>query len=211
MALPAAWVECSTPPKTPAPYSVEFFVERHCLAAESAKGYRRLVAGLERASIPSAGVLPAKRIVIVPAASRLSSQHASCLLNRAASGSLVIFESGAFSESRGKQTNASYVIRAVLGIPARDALPITQEQRAANGQYVEYRWPFKLLVRCFDSITPVNCRSDEVIARFAGIPVCSRHSIGRGTLLFLGSILGVNLFSEEREALEIGAALLSSA
>ena len=93
------------------------------------------------------------------------------------------------------------VLRDVFGLRVQAPL-------ANGGAYIEYVWPLRRFVRDFSMFTPVECSADEKIAEFAGMAVCARRRIGKGGVIFLGSMLGPGLLAEEREAHELGSAML---
>jgi hypothetical protein len=76
--------------------------------------------------------------------------------------------------------------------------------------YINYVWPKAVVVRSFLDAVPVECRPSEVVAHHSGIPVAMRRRIGRGGIIFLGSMLGPNLYAEEREARLVVTDLLST-
>jgi hypothetical protein len=97
-----------------------------------------------------------------------------------------------------------------MGIPLRDRIVLSSKDYVENGPYIAYQWPRPALVRTFETITPVDCSSRNIIAEFRGIPVCSKHAMGKGGLIFLGSLLGPGLLAEEPEAHTVLQALLGS-
>lgn len=75
--------------------------------------------------------------------------------------------------------------------------------------YVRYRWPHMALTRCLSRVIPVTCPDAEVIAHYRGMPVAMKRRVGCGGVIFLGSMLGPNLWAEEREAHELARAIFS--
>jgi len=77
------------------------------------------------------------------------------------------------------------------------------------GEYIEYRQPVRRLVRPFLSSVTVLHAQGAVLAQSNQTTVAVEKPMGRGRIIFLGSMLGPGLFAEEREAHEVAAALLS--
>jgi hypothetical protein len=100
--------------------------------------------------------------------------------------------------------------RICLGVETRTPVSVCSNNRDNGTGYIEYRWPARRLVRCFETITPVMCARDEVIAEWAGMPVGLKRRVGKGEIIFLGSPLGMGLFAEEAEAIELGRAMLDA-
>ena len=79
---------------------------------------------------------------------------------------------------------------------------------ASDGLFVRYDWPHTALVRTFLGRTPLPCSEEEVIARYAGVPVAMKRRIGRGGVVVLGSMLGPSLYAQDREAHRLAAAMI---
>lgn len=67
--------------------------------------------------------------------------------------------------------------------------------------YVRYVWPREIMVRDFSRVIPVSAKRGEVIGWAGSLPVASKTSLGKGTLIFLGSPLGPALRASDPEAL----------
>jgi hypothetical protein len=93
------------------------------------------------------------------------------------------------------------VLRDVFGLEVQNPV-------ASRGGYVKYAWPLQRLVRDFSMFTPVKCSAEERIAEFGGAAVCAKWRVGKGGIIFLGSMLGPALLAEEREAHQVGSAML---
>lgn len=187
----------------------EILSESHCLSRESAIGFRLL---LQREAAIHSGFrysTERKSVTILPAARQLTRESAQKCLQRILNGGWLILETGLCFSTRNESRAQIDLLNQVFGIPARDPVVLPEEHRAGSSRYVDYDWPCRTLVRGFERITPVGCLADEVIARFSGIPVCSKHFIGSGGVIFLGSMLGPGLFAGEREAYQAGAGMLS--
>ncbi len=176
------------------PVQPEIFEEPHCLSQESAKGFRLLL---------SRNTPLSRNVIILPASRELSRQMALQLRRQVEAGAWLIVESGlAFAPSR--ETAAQIrVLRDVFGIETRPALP-------HPGGYIEYSWPMRRLVRDFSAITPVECSRSERIAESQGVAAGAKRFLGNGGLIFLGSMLGPALLAAEREAHELGSAMLGT-
>jgi hypothetical protein len=152
------------------------------LSQESAAGYRLqtaldlsrsvlVVAGL---SCPSQGTLNAVQSALM-------------------SGSVVVLESGlgfcAPDEIRKQSLRLNRHL--ALGL---------HERSAATARYIVYRWPRRSLIRSFGPTLSFDCEAEEVVAVSDGRPVAFLRHQGRGTLVFLGAMLGPSLFAGDREA-----------
>jgi hypothetical protein len=171
------------------------FQEAHCLSEESARGYRKLLDELGRDPGPA---------IILPANRELSYKTAGTLLERVRGGGLVILESGGAYSSAEEIRRQARILAGVFGIHVEEPV----EVNAHEASYITYKCPQRILVRTFGAMTPVRCAPEERIAEFAGTAVAMRRSVGKGTIVYLGSILGVGLLAQEREARQVGHALL---
>ncbi|MGI8958280.1 MAG: hypothetical protein ACR2IV_00660 [Bryobacteraceae bacterium] len=176
----------------------EIIPEPHCLSEESANGFRLL---LSRNRLASRAVSP--KVIIVPASRQLSSATGRELLRYAVGGAWLILESGLSFMPREEAIRQIQLVRDVFGLEVRTPL-------ANGGTYIEYTWPLRRFVRDFSMFTPVECSRTERIAELGGVTVCARRPVGKGGIIFLGSMLGPGLLAEEREAHELGSAMLHS-
>ena len=99
-----------------------------------------------------------------------------------------------------------------------DPSPFAMDRAAISGPggelhgselYVRYRWPHMALIRRFSRVIPISCPDAEAIAHYRGTPVALRRRVGRGGIVFLGSMLGPPLRAEDREARALAAAIFS--
>jgi hypothetical protein len=155
------------------------------LAQESAKGFRLL---LGNSSAP---------LTVLPAAQTISRAVALRLRRAAAAGRWILIESGLCFDAASHWKQLSHVVRVFFDI--RIAAPVQ-----VSNFYVSFEWPQRTMVRTFEAVTPIACSANELIATFDGIPAGACRSIGRGGVIFLGSMLGPALAAEEREAHAIG-------
>jgi hypothetical protein len=170
--------------------------EPHCLSEESASGFRLL---LQRNRQVLKGFSP--RLIIIPGARQLSRETGRDMLRQVTSGTWLILESGLAFMPREEAIGQIRVLRDVFGLEVQAPL-------ATGGAYIEYTWPLRRLIRDFSMITPVKCSRAETIAEIRGAAVCAKRPVGKGGIIFLGSMLGPGLLAEEREAHELGSAML---
>jgi hypothetical protein len=182
-------------PREPAHAQPEIIPEPHCLSEESANGFRLL---LSRNTPLSRG--SSRQVVIVPAARQLSHATGRGLLRNVVGGAWLILESGLCFMPKEAAVAQIRVLRDVFGLEIHAPL--------ASLGYIEYTWPLHRLVRDFSTFTPVKCSPSERIAELGGAAVCARRPIGKGGVIFLGSMLGPGLLAEEREAHQVGSAML---
>jgi hypothetical protein len=171
---------------TPAQSTVEIISEPNCLSQESAEGFRALLASIT-----------ASDITIVCGISRLNSHRVFELRERALRGAWIIWENPPFAPYE-------RILEGAFGIATRDRKLISSDRL-----YISYTWPVPALTRTFSAITPVSCAPAEVVARYGNVPVVMKRHLGRGGIVFLGSMLGPNLRAEEREAKQIATAIFS--
>jgi hypothetical protein len=182
--------------RTPVRAQAKILSEPHCLSEESATGFRLL---LTRNRLASNARSP--KVIIAPGARQLSREAAAGLLQEVLRGTWLIVESGLCFMSREQAAGQVQVLRDVFGLEVQAVL-------TSPGRYVEYAWPLHRLVRDFSMFTPVQWPHAERIAEFGGVTVCTKRRIGRGGIIFLGSMLGPGLLAEEREAHQVVSAML---
>jgi hypothetical protein len=170
-------------PQRPA---IEIISEPNCLSRESAEGFRNLLASI-----------PASDFVLLCGITCLNRRRSLELRKRAVRGAWIIWENSPFA-------HRARVLEDAFGIAAGDLQFISPESL-----YVTYHWPVPKLTRTFSAITPVSCAPAEVIASYGNVPVGMKRYLGRGGVVFLGSMLGPNLRAGEPEAIEIAAAIFS--
>lgn len=172
---------------TPA-HRVGIFVEDTLLSQESARGFAMLNTRT--------------RFIVLPGAGERAIQAAPDLLQRARQGAWIIWEPALHGLPLAQLARMQSALQTTFGI--RIGPPFRP------GLYVEYLWPKPALTRSFLEAIPVDCAPHEIIARHGAIPIAMRRRIGRGGIVFLGSMLGPNLYAEEPESHAITKALLSS-
>ncbi len=159
------------------------------LSEESARGFRLL---LRKVNAP---------FIILPAAQTISWPLAFRLRHAARAGRWVLIESGLCFEAASKWQQLSRVLREAFHVEI--AAPVQ-----VRDPYIRFEWPERTLVRTFEAVTPVTCAPTELIAQLNGIPTAARRSMGRGGVIFLGSMLGPALAADEREAHAVGSQIL---
>jgi hypothetical protein len=170
--------------------------EPHCLSEESATGFRLL---LRRNTLAWSALSP--KVIIAPGARQLSRETARELLQEVVRGTWLILESGLCFMPREQAAGQIQVLRDLFGLEVQAPL-------ASRDRYIEYAWPVVRLVRDFSVSTSVKCSQSEKIAEFAGATVCMRRRVAKGGIIFLGSMLGPGLLAQEREAYQVGSAML---
>lgn len=196
---PLAGILASQPP-THSP-KLEIRGEPHCLSRESSQGFRLLLNNQQivARSVP---------VIILPGARELSIETCSALVKEAAAGAWVVWEDGLCFSSREESLASNRILKQAFGFQVLPPIRVSDDQ-ATESSYIEYSWPTRRLVRSFHAATPIRCPLSEVIAKFRGVPVCARRVIGRGGVVYLGSMLGPGLFAEEREAHLVGSVMLN--
>jgi hypothetical protein len=174
--------------------SVEIVPEPHPLSEESARGYDKLL-GAAQVSAP---------LIILPATRQLSFEGAERFRQQVRRGWWLLVESGAAYSRPGELRTQGQVLYKVFGLNIAEAIGVSTREAT----YLTYNCPERTVVRTFGAVTPIDCSPAEKLAEYAGVPVAARRWVGRGGVVYLGSMLGVGLLAQEREALAVGAALL---
>ncbi len=169
---------------------IEIVREDSVLSRESAKGFAR-VRGCTG------------EYVVVCGAGDKALSMAPLLKNRAARGAWIVWESAAHGISPRQFEGIKRVMQDEFGIGVGFAF------RPCD-LYVEYALPERVLTRSFLEIFPVSGNAEGTIARVDGIPVAVRHRIGRGGIVFLGAMLGPNLYADEMQAWRIAQKLVAA-
>ncbi len=167
---------------------LDVLTEGHCLSEESGRGFREALRGV------------GSRSVVVAAGFRnLSAERARELKRRVKAGEWLVFESAPdYSERQARCLAEEFGIRVSRGY----------RTEGWNGEYVEYEWPVRTLIRPFLGAVKVEARLWAPLARLRGSVCAARTEFGRGGIVFFGSMIGPGLLSEEREACEVVATLL---
>lgn len=165
---------------------VEILAEGHCLSAESARGFRNALGGMQRPMVVAAGMRD------------LCSKQAMALKARVGAGERLVFESA-----------PEYSAEQVQCLADEFQIRVQRSGGRAewNGEYVEYQWPVRKLVRPFLAAVTVQGREWTPLATMRGGVCAAQKRFGLGKMIFLGSMIGPGLLADEREAHEVMAAL----
>jgi hypothetical protein len=169
-------------------------VEPHVLSRESAAHFQTLLNGCK--------VTP-RDLVVLPAARELTTDLARRLGTRASSGAWLILESGLCFTTPVIRQQQTRLWATEFGLSFGTSSQTTQ-------LYVEYLWPSRQIIRTFGACTPLSPISGEIIAHSGDAPVCCIRRVGRGGILFLGSMLGPGLAAGEREAHRLALTMVES-
>jgi hypothetical protein len=174
----------------PASGPVEIFAEPNCLSQESAGGFR---------SVLASGPGHSGDLIVLCGMSSMRRDEAIRLRARVLSGSLVVYESSPFASPQQRD-----VLREVFHIEMSEPVSVS-----ADHLYVCYLRPWPALSRRFSMPLSVMCDEREVIATYRGVPVAMKRLMGRGSVVYLGAMLGPNLLAGEREARGIVRGILN--
>lgn len=177
---------------------VQFYQEPHALAEESARGFRSFCQ--ERSGTSSSP------IIIAPAVCSVRPQTCAELLESVRKGAWLLFESGVCFSANEECLHQARILKQMFGLEIQPPIRIA-DLPSASSSYISYVKPLANLVRSFYAVTPVRCFESEILARFHGHTVCATKRIGKGRLIYLGSMLGTGLLAEEREAWEVAEGL----
>lgn len=191
---------------------LEMWQEPHCLSQESASGFRLLLNSghMNNGHSVSNGTFgdrENRRVIIAPGARRISLAACKELWRRVQGGAWLIFEAGVCFSSVEEAKGQAAILNSVFDLKVLPALPASAGG-LNDDSYVAYTWPLRGFTRTFEMITPICCELNESIAWFRGWTVCARRAVGKGGIVYLGSMLGPNLLAEEREAHAIGSAMI---
>jgi hypothetical protein len=174
--------------------------ERNCLSEESAQGFRSILD--RRTSRWSSSAVP--KLIVLSAASAVTMDQAVALRKQAQNGAWIIWESSPVYSSNVDFKSQREVLRVSFGIQLSEPTLLTSERLRNSGLYVRYNLPpATILTRTFITIIPVTCQANAVIAHHGNLAVAAKFRIGRGGIVWLGSMLGTHLRAGEREATQI--------
>jgi hypothetical protein len=166
------------------PRTQRIIAERDCLSEESARGFSLLS-------------LPLRDLIIVCGATRNAATRLKELRERAVQGTWALWEQRPGVD----QQVAPALSRAFdlkLGPPF------------VPGMLIRYNCPKATWTRSFLECTPVEYRDSAVLAYHGATPICLKRNIGCGGIVFLGSMLGPNLWAEEPQAHVIANRILAA-
>lgn len=167
---------------------LQIVAEPNCLSRESAEGFR------------SVGAAEEANVAVLCGVSTMSLARAWRLRRQAAAGRWILWEMSPFA----RECQAR-ILREVFGISTGKPIALSPDRL-----YVRYNWPSAALTRSFCAAIPVTCSEKEIVATYDNMPVAMRRAIGRGGVIFLGSMLGPNLRAEDSQARAIGNGVLFS-
>jgi hypothetical protein len=187
----------------------EIWHEQHCLSQESASGFRRLL-NKEQSVV---GRIRRGRekpsVILVPGVRQLSEARCEELLRRVQVGTWLILETGVCFSSAEQSKQQASLLKSAFDLEVLSPAPVAASRKSQTA-YIAFVWPLRSLTRTFEAVTPIRCERSEAIAFFDNQPVGAKRSLGKGGIIYLGTMLGPGLFAEEREAHALGRALLRS-
>jgi hypothetical protein len=194
--------------------------QEHGTLPESLAGYQMaLGAGEARFFRTSLGPLPHSKTIIVPACMSLPPEMTGEIASALRAGSRVVLESGAVFATPPDFARHQEWLRQCWDVrigapvdlwragndqlrdpPSYDLLVNRHSPLASRAPYVDFHWPFSTKVRDFSRVLPVFALKEHVVASCGHLSVASKHTKGKGTLVFLGSPLGPALLAGDTEA-----------
>ncbi len=191
-----------------------------CVLPESLAGYELALRAAGARFVRTEGSsVPRARTLIIPACIALRSVAARAVTAALEEGSCVVLESGAgFASSRDFFAHQSW-LRHQWGLNVETPLDLWESpgsyrdppgfcSRCAVRRlrfpyvtpYIDLHWPSRIKVRDFSRIVPLSAPSERVVGWCGGQPVAGKQTVGKGTLVYLGSPLGPALRVEDTEA-----------
>lgn len=164
------------------------YLSANCALPESRAGYLTAFPGTQ-------GEFPACGMLILPAAN-LDTGTAGRLAEWVRRGCCLLLESGAGFADPPVIERQRALLQSHFGLETR--WPIDLWGPAERDPYIHYSWPLSVRLRDFSRVVPPA--SGSVIARAGALPVASRLTPGRGTLIFAGSPLGPLLLAGDLDA-----------
>lgn len=161
--------------------------EPNCISRESVAGFRSL------------NVSEALNVTLLCGVSEVDIAVASRLREQAAAGRWVIWE----SSPTPSRTQAP-ILGEIFGLTIGEPVPTSPDRL-----YIRYSRPHMALTRSFCAAIPVARSNAQTLAMYGNTKVAMKCAVGRGGLIFLGSMLGPNLAAEEPEARSIAAGILN--
>lgn len=176
--------ESTTTPQTSV---LTILAEAHLLSADSARAFCRLIEKHPPIRRPT---------FLLPACKHLTIEAASYLREQAESGTAVLIESGlAFSDDTSIAQQRRVLARG-FQLTLGEAIAAPHNE----AHYIAFTRPCGAMVRPFGLTFPIRAENCESIAHFGQCSVAVRKTIGRGQLVYLGSMLGPHLLSDDRDA-----------
>lgn len=171
------------------------YAEATSLSQESAAGFRRFAADYRDArSNPESG------LVILPGASAVTAGFAAQLSRECMRGTWVIWEMSPCHDSPEACRAQRNSLEEHFAVRTHDLICF-DPSRDVGSMYVRYSWPVSTWIRTFIAYVPVE-PDETAIAYHASYAVAARRTVGRGGIVFLGSMLGPHLRAGDRGAIE---------
>lgn len=191
-----------------------------CTLPESLDGYELALSAAGARFVRTGGSsVPRARTLIIPACIALRSVAAGTVATALEEGSCVVLESGAgFATSRDFSAHHSW-LRSEWGLNVETPLDLWESPGSHRDPpapcsrrgvrrlrslcvtpYIDLHWPLRIKVRDFSRIVPLSAPSERVVGWCGGQPVACKQTVGKGTLVYLGSPLGPALRVEDTEA-----------
>ncbi len=174
-----------------------------CLSEESAAGYRMMIERHRPCALVSGSVL------IFAAARNVSQDRLLKLRSLVFDGAWLIWENSPVVDDEREFLRQQQLFRDIFDL--RLAKPRVAQHGTGSACYIHYRWPAPAMVRTFMGITPVQSTPTEAIAHYEEQTIATKKQMGRGGIIFLGSLLGPHLRAEDREASRLALALVETA
>jgi hypothetical protein len=177
------------------PLSFTILSENHLLSQESAAAYAALLAPLSP---------PRRTVILLPGTKQLSLADALTLRRTLEAGASFLIECGLAFSTPAEIQEHRRVLRQALAIQV--SRPIAA---AADPQHHYVAFASGNLVRPFGLTFPVFHEAGQPLAHFGETPVAFKARVGRGTLIFLGTMLGPHLEAFDSDGLRVAADLLT--
>ena len=179
----------------PNPPGLTILPEDHLLSQESAEAYAALLA-------PHSP--PRRAVLLLPGAKRLSLARALAIRRALEAGSSVLVECGLAFSASSEIEEQRRVLRRAFDIQLESPITATDPHRPyvvfASGN----------LVRPFGLTFSVSSKGGKPIAYFGETPVALKTLVGKGSLVFLGAMLGPHIQAADSAARLAAVGLLSN-
>jgi hypothetical protein len=166
---------------------------------ESLRGYQAALPADRQRIIPGeGGSLAFCSLIVVPSVFWLKRGFARNLNAALERGSTVIVETGAGFAPHLAFCHHRRALRDLLHIHA--AAPVDVCASPHLSRYIEFTWPRPAMVRDFTRVVPPAEHDGDVIAWAGDLAVAFRRTVGKGTLIYLGSPVGPALWAGDTDA-----------
>ncbi|HEX4167462.1 MAG TPA: hypothetical protein VHZ55_18510 [Bryobacteraceae bacterium] len=162
-------------------FEPEILNDSWCLSQESATGYRSLEAAFG-----------GRNIIVAAGLRTVSMARLHELHKRVNAGAWLIWERAAtFAEQTVSEFDARFA--QIFGIRAI-------EGTGTQTLYVRYLWPAPTLVRRMGNLPRFEPATAQVIATHAGEPCAFKRNFGKGSVIYLSSMLGPQLAAADESS-----------